>query len=254
LNRNDVDFAQSLSFRRNEMQTFESPLPAKGAVASRPSVNPLHVVCFSTYVAESTEQTNRHRDVRNFLLALRGEQIVGESKIPVGAEERTLTNENANDSIDWFGEMVTSYVETCHIQPPFSMVPVPTSKTTLESSAGPWTSLLAISIASNGLDGVSILDVLRWKQPLEPPSQRDQTVSELYENLAILQRLPERSPVILVDYLFTSSATLRACAARLRHHGADVLLGLCAGRTATKSSHDPFTVVTGGLHRYEPGH
>jgi len=236
------------------MQTFESPRAAKGVDASRPTDNPLHVVCFSTYIAESTQQTNRHHDVRNFLLALRGEQIQGESRIPVGAEERTLTNHNANDSIDWFGEMVTSYLETCHIQPPFSLVPVPTSKTTLDASAGPWTSLLAISIASNGLEGVSVMDMLRWKEPLEPPSQRDQTVSELYENLAILQPLLEGSRVILVDYLFTGSATLRACAAGLRRHGGNVLLGLCAGRTATKSTHDPFTVVTGGLHRFDPGH
>ena len=236
------------------MQTFESAPAAKGVEASRPTAIPLHVVCFSTYVAERTQQTNRHHDVRNFLLALRGESIEGESKIPVGAEERTLTSQNANDSIDWFGEMVTEYLETCHIQPPFSLVPVPTWKTTLDSSAGPWTSLLAISIASNGLDGVSIRDALRWKQPLEPPNHRDQPVSELYENLAILQPLPEGSPVILVDYLFTGSATLRACAAKLRRHGGNVLLSLCAGRTATKSSHDPFTVVTGGLQRYDPGH
>jgi predicted amidophosphoribosyltransferase len=79
-------------------------------------------------------------------------------------------------------------------------------------------------------------------------------VSELYENLAVLRPLPQGSPVILVDYLFTGSATLRACAARLRRNGARVLLCLCAGRTATKAGHDPFTVVTGGLHPYEPGH
>ena len=236
------------------MQTFHSPRTTPGAEARRPTTNPLHVVCFSTYVAERSQQTSRHHDVRNFLLALRGEQIEGESKIPVGAEERTLTQLNANDSIDWFGEMVTEYLESCRIRPPFSLVPVPTSKTTLESSAGPWTSLLAISIASNGPGDVSILDVLRWKEPLEAPSQRGQTVSELYENLALLQPLPEGIPVILVDYLFTGSSTVRACAARLQRHGARVLLCLCAGRTATKSAHDPFTVVTGGVHRYEAGH
>jgi len=236
------------------MQTFESPRATQGAEATRPTTHPLHVVCFSTYVSEPTQQTSRHHDVRNFLLALRGEQIQGDSMIPVGGGERALTKMNANDSIDWFGEMVTQYLETCHVQPPFTLVPVPTSKTTLDSSAGPWTSLLAISIASSGLDAVSVLDVLRWKQPLEPPSQRAQTVSELYENLAILDTLPEGKPIILVDYLFTGSATLRACAARLERHGAKVLLCVCAGRTATKAGHDPFTAVTGGLHPYHPGH
>ncbi len=236
------------------MQTFESKQAAQGAEASKSAVHPLHVVCLTTYVAEQSQQTNRHYDVRNFLLALRGESIRGESTIPVGSEDRVLTNRNAKDSIDWFGEMVSEYLDGCHIQPPFTLVPVPTSKTTLESSAGPWTSLLAISIASSGLDDVSITDLLRWREPLAPPSQREQTAAELYENLAVLQPLPPESRVVLVDYLFTGSATLRACAARLRQQGANVLFALCAGRTATKSSHDPFTVVTGAVHRYEPGH
>lgn len=236
------------------MQTFESPQLAKGAQKSRPISTPLQVVCFTTYVAERAHQTSRHRDVRNFLLALRGEKIEGESRIPVGSEERTLTRGNANDSIDWFGEMVADYLTPSPIQPPFELVPVPTSKTTLESSAGPWTSLLAISIASNGVDDVSIRDVLRWRKPLSAPSQRSQSVSELYENLAVVKPVPDGTPVVLVDYLFTGSATLRACAAKLQHQGARVLLALCAGRTATASTHDPFTIVTGKLQRFEPGH
>ena len=60
------------------MQTFESPQAAKGVEASRSTDNPLHVVCFSTYIAESTQQTNRHHDVRNFLLALRGDLDSGD--------------------------------------------------------------------------------------------------------------------------------------------------------------------------------
>lgn len=236
------------------MPTFESPQVAKGAEASRAARSPLQVVCFTTYVAEPTQQTNRHHDVRNFLLALRGELIQGESTIPVGSEKRTLASLNVNDSIDWFGEMVTDYLDGCPIRPPFDLVPVPTSKTTLESSAGPWTTLLAISIASNGLEDASVLDVLRWKEPLAAPSQRTQSVAELYENLAVLEPLPAGRRVVLVDYLFTGSATLRACAAKLERQGARVLIAVCAGRIATSSRHDPFTVVTGGVHPYEPGH
>jgi len=236
------------------MQTFESPQVAKGAQASRPTSTPLQVVCFTTYIAERAQQTSRHQDVRNFLLALRGEKIDGESTIPVGSEQRILSRGNANDSIDWFGEMVADYLTAGPIRPPFDLVPVPTSKTTLESSAGPWTSLLAISIASNGLDDVSIRDVLRWRKPLSAPSRRSQSVSELYENLAAVKPVPDGTPIVLVDYLFTGSATLRACAAKLQRQGARVRLALCAGRTATASTHDPFTVVTGNLQRYDPGH
>jgi hypothetical protein len=95
------------------------------------------VVCFSTYVSDPVRQEPRHRDVRNFLLALRGERIEAESKIPVGSEERSLSATNANDSIDWFGEMVAQYLTDNDLPRRVALVPVPTSRTTLESSAGP---------------------------------------------------------------------------------------------------------------------
>ena len=235
-------------------QTYRSPQASRGAEAGRgQQTDSLHVVCFSTFVSEPTQRRAEHADVRNFLLALRGEKFDGEATVPVGSEERQLNRRNANDSIDWFGEMVSDYFDTHRVPTDVALVPVPTSRATLESSSGPWTSLLAISIASNGVDQASVVDVLRWKRPLEPPQQRSQSVAELYENLAILQPLAPGTAVVLVDYLFTSSATLKACAARLQEVGADVVLGICAGRTATKSDLDPFTVVTGALHGFAPG-
>ena len=233
------------------MQTYQTT-PTTKSTAKSPDSTSLPVVCFSTYVAESSQQPVRHGDVRNFLLALRGEQVSGASTVPVGHDERTLTTTNANDSIDWFGEMVVQYLDSYKVLPPFGLVPVPTPQTTLASSAGPWTSLLAISIASNGLENASVLDLLRWQEPLA--EQRRETVSDLYENLAVIRPFPPDRALVLVDYLFTGSTTLRACAARLRSHGANVVLGLCAGRTANEAPYDPFTVVTGELQLYRPGH
>ncbi len=233
------------------MQTYQTA-PATRSSKKSPESTSLPVACFSTYVAEPSQQAARHRDVRNFLLALSGEQVSGTSSIPVGHDERTLTTMNANDSIDWFGEMVVQYLDSSQILPPFGLVPVPTPQTTLASSAGPWTSLLAISIASNGLEDASVLDLLRWQEPI--PEQRCHTVAELYENLAVIRPFPTDRAIVLVDYLFTTSTMLRACAARLKRHGANVVLGLCAGRTAKEASYDPFTVVKGALERYVPGH
>lgn len=239
------------------MQTYESP----GAPVERDAAKmaggrngSLRVACFSTFVADKSQQTERHADVRNFLLALRGERVGGESRVPVGDDERVLVSSNSNDSIDWFGEMVAHYLEASGILPPFAIIPVPTPQTTLESSAGPWTSLLAISIASNGITDAEILDVLRWKVPIAAGKEHLPNVSELFVNLAVTRRLDSALPVILVDHLFTTSAKMRACAARLQTYGVEVLMGLCAGRTAAKASHDPFTVVTGNLPPYEPGH
>jgi hypothetical protein len=217
------------------------------------SSSTLRVLCFSTYVSDPLRQEPRHRDVRNFLLALRGERISDESRIPVAGAERLLSSANANDSIDWFGEMVARYLIDNDAPRRVALVPVPTSRTTLESSAGPWTSLLAISIASNGLEEADIVDSLRWRKPLPPPGHRSSTAAELFENLAVTRKLDPEVPVVLVDYLYTSSATLRACAGRLREQGISVPLAICAGRTTDQAVHGAFTVVMGEISVFEPG-
>jgi hypothetical protein len=228
---------------------------ARAVSATAPAAtSTLQVVCLSTYVSDPVRQEPRHRDARNFLLALRGERIEGESKIPVGNEERRLSATNANDSIDWFGEMVARYLAQNDFPRRLALVPVPTSRTVLESSAGPWTSLLAISIASNGLEEADIVDALRWRSPLPPPGHRSSTAAELFENLAAIRRLDPAVPVVLVDYLYTSSATLRACAGRLREQGVSVPLAVCAGRTTDQAIHAAFTVVVGEISVFEPGH
>jgi hypothetical protein len=236
------------------MHTQKSEQADRAISTAAATDGPLSVVCFSTYVSDPGRQEPRHRDVRNFLLALRGERIDGESRIPVGTEERALSATNANDSIDWFGEMVSHYLSENQLRRRVALVPVPTSRTTLDSSAGPWTSLLAISIASNGLEEADIVDVLRWRSPLPPPGQRSSTAAELFENLAVTRKLDPGVPVVLVDYLYASSATLRACAGRLRELGVPVPLAVCAGRTTDQAVHGAFTVVVGEISAFEPGH
>lgn len=214
---------------------------------------PMRVVCFSTYVPNKAMQTPRHRDVRNFLLALRGEKLHGSSPIPVGSEERFLTRANADDSIDWFGEMVASYLASSSEKSPLALVPVPTLRSTVESTGAPWTMLLAISIASHGVEA-EVVDALRWKKPMTPPSLRPASCSELYENLAVIRWLDPTVPVILVDYIFMSSATIRACARRLSDHSGKVTMAVAAGRTADRADHDAFSVVVGELSEFLPGH
>lgn len=235
------------------MQAYESHR-ADAVSGERPSTGPLRVVCFSTYVADRSLQTERHRAARSFLLALRGERVDEVSRVPVGGEERELTAANANDSIDWFGEMVARYLASNLVEPTLLLVPVPTSSSTLDSSAGPWTSLLAISVASNGTEQADVVDALRWKRAVAPPSKRTATAAELYENLAVTRRLDPDVPIVLVDYLFTAPATLQACARRLGDQGVRVHLAVCAGRAAARADHDAFTITTGTLQELEPGH
>lgn len=236
------------------MQAHEPRRAVRVASSPLPERDQLRVVCFSSYVSDRSRPSPEQDDVRRFLLALRGERFEGVASVPVGAEVRSLATTNSNDSIDWFGEMVARYLGANGITGPLALVPVPTSRATLESSAGPWTALLAISVASNGLDEADIVDALRWRRPLPPPGQRSSSVAELYENLALIRRLDPGVPVLLVDYLYTASATLRACASVLREQGLRVPLALCAGRTTDRAEHGGFTVVVGDLAPFEPGH
>src|SRR3972149_4708239 len=70
------------------MHTQKSEQAAMAVSVTATGGGPLQVVCFSTYVSDPVRQEPRHRDARNFLLALRGERIEAESKIPVGGEGR----------------------------------------------------------------------------------------------------------------------------------------------------------------------
>jgi len=236
------------------MPAHESRRISGAPASERPARRPLRVVCFSTYVSDRSLQTPRHQAVRNFLLALRGERVDGLSRVPVGSETRDLTAANANDSIDWFGEMGARYLAAQQIDSPFLLVPVPASAATLDSSSGPWTSLLAIAIASNGMEQADVVDVLRWKRPVAPPSRRTASAAALYENLSVTRKLEPGLPVVLVDYLFAAGATLQACARRLSERGAPVRVALCAGRTAPRAEHDAFAIVAGRLEEFEPGH
>lgn len=162
---------------------------------------------------------------------------------------RALDNSNRNDTIDWLGEIVAEHFRQHSINPPFCLVPVPNPKATLSASSGPWTALLAFSIADHFPGDVSVMDVFRWKKEWSytGPDAASWDGVRLYENLALTQKVEWNEPVILVDYVFASGAPLQACAATLRERGARVELAICAGRTVSESQHDPFMVVGGQL-------
>jgi hypothetical protein len=209
---------------------------------------PLKVICFFTSL-QSPRPGTPHADAQSFLLALKGEPISTPASIPVAGQVRSLSNSNRNDTIDWLGEIVADHFRQHRISPPFGLVPVPNPKATLSASSGPWTALLAYSIADHFTGEVEVMDLFRWKKEwsYSGPDAASWDGARLYENLAITQKVDWSEPVILVDYVFATGAPLQACAAMLRERGARVDLAICAGRTVTEASHNPFTVVGGQL-------
>jgi len=210
---------------------------------------PLKVICFFTSPSHRPEPGTPHADAHSFLLALRGEPITTPASVPVAGQMRALDNSNRNDTIDWLGEIVAEHFRQHSITPPFCLVPVPNPKATLSASSGPWTALLAFSIADHFAGEVNVMDVFRWKQEWSytGPEASSWDAARLYENLSLTQKVEWSEPVILVDYVFSTGAPLQACAAMLRERGAQVDLAVCAGRMVREAQSNPFTVVGGQL-------
>ena len=221
--------------------------------SSRPT--PLKLVWFCTGSSDPTEQISANISALNFLRALKGERITGEATIPMAGKLRRLNNDNLDEAIDWFGEMVANYFLRQSIPPPFFVVPIPDTNTTLESSAGPWTSLTAMAIASKFEGEAEALDVLRWKKGMSSLGTEAKDPARLCENLAVLGRIAWDRPVVLVDYL-ADAARAQACAAFLGAQGARVLLCVLAGRIVPEKIQNHFGVFRveiSGIHPTLPG-
>lgn len=216
---------------------------------------PLHVVCFSSYLATihiswRSDDWYSHK----FVHAIKGHELNGYAYIPVLGNVRRLNNANRDSAIDWFAEMVGDYFARKKIVPPFGLIPIPNSKCTKSSSTKPQTLRLARAIAKRIGEGVEVEDCLRWKKDLGSASSeggpRDAGV--LYDNCAVIDELDEDIPYILVDDVLTSGGHLQACAARVRNVDAEVSLAVCAGRTSYEQPKNAFAIIEETLADYEP--
>lgn len=76
-------------------------------------------------------------------------------------------------------------------------------------------------------------------------------MTALYSRLRLIDSV-EGDRVALVDDVLVLGGHLRACAAKLRAGGADVVLALCAGRADQMQATDPFAVRCETLDDFAP--
>jgi hypothetical protein len=185
-------------------------------------------------------------------MALKGKAIDGEANVPVAGEIRRLDNSNADDATDWFGDMVAAYLTGHGMQPPLCFVPIPGPNITLESSTGPWTSVLAMSIVTKIHSDVETVDVLRWKEKSEDDPSKG--AAAFYDNMTLMRKVAWGAPVILVGYLVSGAGVIQAAAAHLRRSGAQVARVLYAGRIGAQPPRNPFAVMVADIADYLPPH
>jgi orotate phosphoribosyltransferase len=113
--------------------------------------------------------------------------------------------------------------------------------------------ILAQAVATALPSAPAVRDVLRWDSPIVSSrllaGTRD--VAALYRRLVVTGPVAG-ARVVLVDDVLTMGGHLRACAAKLREVGADVVLGVCAGRADRIPAADPFAVRCETLEDFIP--
>jgi len=128
-------------------------------------------------------------------------------------------------------QLINDYLIT-NPMPGEVLVPVPLHRKRLRERGYNQSRLLARELGK--LTGLPVVDDCLIRQRLAPPQARTATVDERLNNVATAfacgdQRLRDK-PVLLIDDVATSGATLDSCAAALKANGATSVWGLVLAR------------------------
>lgn len=211
---------------------------------------PLTVISFAAYLTRG-EFPWRDEDwhASKFIKAIKGEPINGYAWVPIGKVPRRLRQDNADDAIQWFGEIVSA--ANVKVVIPSFLVPIPNSQCTVGKAIVPRTVALAQSLA-NYLPNVHVLDCLRWEKAMQSARKGgSRNPQEIYDNLVITTKV-DRKRIILVDDVRTTGAHLQAAAAKVHSEGGKCQTAVCAGRTVWAQEDEPFSMVKEELPDFVP--
>src|SRR5258708_2689847 len=211
---------------------------------------PLSVISFATYLTRAPWNNDDHHALK-FVKAVKAKPFRGWAQVPVLGRCKRLESANADDAIDWFGELAAAEIVRLHLRGPLVLVPLPNSSSTIRNKKKPRTALLAEAIASK-LKNTQEWDALRCGREMIPTHQEGTSdPQELYDNLAVTG-VPPKGTIVLVDDVYTLGGHLQAAVARLTENKARCSLAMCAGRTVLESQQDPFLVVRVEVEDFTP--
>ncbi len=223
---------------------------------------PLKVLSCCTYLtADNVPWRGLDYDAHDFVHAVKAHPFEGYVQLMSRGRTYRISSTNCDIALTIFGHMVADAGITHGFTGPLALVPVPNSKNDVASlssrsaGAAPRTRAQAEALVHELSGGASVADVLRWSEPLPSASSGggSRDPQELYEKLRVVGALPDQhARIVLVDDVLTSGGHLQACAAMLRHRGADVVLAVVAGRSDRAQVEQPFAVRVDELADFVP--
>src|SRR5690348_4737776 len=131
-----------------------------------------NIVSCCTYLTDVENGPWRRRDydAHDFVFAVKGRRLNGYAQVPVRGTDRRLDNDNRDDALAWFGQMIADVANNHRLIAPVALVPVPNSDCAVDSQPGrTLTQAEALAAELNRRPGANaiVLDALRWFEPIE---------------------------------------------------------------------------------------
>lgn len=211
---------------------------------------PLSVISFATYLTRAPWSGDDHNALK-FVKAIKSKPFRGWAQVPVLGRIKRLEPANAEDAVDWFGELAAAEIVKLGLRGPLILVPLPNSSSTVRNDEKPRTILLAAAIAEK-LNNARVWDGLRWAKEMVPTHQEGtRDPQQLYDNL-VVRGVPPKGTLVLVDDVYTLGGHLKAAVARLAEKKIRCSFAICAGRTVLESQQDPFSILRQEIEDFAP--
>ena len=190
------------------------------------------------YLTETDGVKWRNEDYQamNMVKALKGDSFRGYFDINVGGVSRRFDSESA-----------AKFADICHLplvkiikeklNKPLSIVPIPSSKTTVVSCDNFRTLPIAMRMAKALGDGYTCEPILVFNQEMESSRQsKRRNPVHIESNYKILAN--PTNPILLFDDVYTTGAHIKAACWKLKSSGYNVVGGITFART-TKDGNQP---------------
>jgi len=180
-----------------------------------------------------------------FVKAIKGDDLkkgFAYVPVPIGGPCRRLNNGNKDEACAWFGEMIAKKFRIT--APGLLLVPVPPHDGT-DSGVVRKSRIWAIAEAVAEQNRACVATVgITWRNPMQSARRGGtRSLTTLLQNCVAADSIRPGASILLVDDVITTGHHLAACATRLRKVGANVLLGICVGRTVTEQESEPFSWI-----------